>query len=220
MEKERFFETTKGIARLVQQEQDGKYWLDVYLGDQYIGIAECTLEDCDEYIDEQVEELLSEKEDYIIDDNLKEFLAHRNKELHRYRPELTLVVNTDEDGFYIDIKKGDKNTLFTNCIESVEDLESELYDACYTLIKAYYVVSYVGLSDNEQDADGYNQTKLFNEIESAENYVDKLCEQEMETQKDSNPKHSVDDDGKHIISWAGDSEKVIIEIHKEYLNYL
>lgn len=64
MDKERLFETTKGIARLVQQEQNGKYWLDVYLGDQYIGIAECTLEDCDEYIDVQVEELLSEKESY------------------------------------------------------------------------------------------------------------------------------------------------------------
>lgn len=81
-----------------------------------------------------------------------------------------------------------------------------------------YIVAYVGLSDNEQEANGFNETKLFQSKELADKHAKELVEREVAEHDDTSWK--IDEDGRYIIMWAGGFEKVIIEVHEEYINYI
>lgn len=86
--------------------------------------------------------------------------------------------------------------------------------------KKVYVVSYLGLSDNDEDANGYLELKVFDDREKAKAYFDMLVSNEIECLCSEQREYTVhqNEDGLCHFSWSGLSEQVIIKILEETVN--
>lgn len=143
-------------------------------------------------------------------------LREINRQLQTARPDLKLILKLEDGTMSIYLKKGSEESLFTNCIDNDDQLQTELYDALTSLLTKQFIVSYVGLSDSEQEADGFCETFACATKTIAEEKALALYNEEVEMHEDS--KQSIVDD-KYIVEWAGGSEKVIIRIHEKYMEW-
>lgn len=136
-----------------------------------------------------------------------------------------IEVVEDED-IYFDIKIINRNAKSPNRYASGL-VESEL-DAAVDEVIAYitgivsaidqreiYIVSYVGLSDDDCSADGYCEVKPFYDIDKAREYMRTLAENELEEQKDFHPETVVSEKNLIAIEWSGGSQRLHIELHKK-----
>ena len=78
-----------------------------------------------------------------------------------------------------------------------------------------YVVTYVGLSDSEYEANGYSDCHVYNDRDAALAKLKELRDAEIETLKDEGRDYEVlkDEDDECRISWCGHGEQVRIEVH-------
>lgn len=154
----------------------------------------------------------SELEEYIELD-LYNSLLEANDVTGRIR------VRRDGDGGYeMVLENGDNSTPISNGLNENE-LADEVASFAHDLIRMYYVVTYVGLSDSDPDGNGYCEVKICFERHMAERVAKEWADREMEEQKDFAPSMITDKD-KRVISWAGGSEKVIIGIHEERIKWV
>lgn len=79
-----------------------------------------------------------------------------------------------------------------------------------------YVVTYVGLSDSEYDANGYSKCHVYGSKEAALAKLKALRNAEIENCKAEGRRYEVlkDEDDECRISWCGDEEQVRIEVHE------
>ena len=76
-----------------------------------------------------------------------------------------------------------------------------------------YIVTYIGLSDNDPDGNGYCEIKAFDTHERAVDTMESMVLAECEEQRDFTPRVERGTDVA-IVSWNGGSDSVIIRIHE------
>lgn len=131
-----------------------------------------------------------------------------------------IIVKKNKDRFYsVSIKHGnDVEEFADNYLE--DELSGCIHDAWSIISKRgnnnkCYIVSYVGLSTSESDANGYNEVFLFDSFEDARKKMLALFESERESVTEmgdipyANYKYNY-----ACVSWAGGEEEVKIYIHE------
>lgn len=81
---------------------------------------------------------------------------------------------------------------------------------------ALYAVSYVGLSDNDYDANGYSEVAIYPDMDAAKAKLKQWRENEIAELKQNDMDYELLEDTpeKCRISWYGNGEQVRIEIHE------
>ena len=79
-----------------------------------------------------------------------------------------------------------------------------------------YVVTYVGLSDSEYDANGYSECKICKTKEDAKQKLKEWRDNEIECLKAEDREYEIleDEDDECRISWCGHGEQLRLEIHE------
>lgn len=134
------------------------------------------------------------------------------------------IVITEADGFYRGtIVKGDgsEEVYADNYYESeLEELVHDTVEYVKGFVKEFdglklFIVTYVGMSDNEYDANGYCEVKPFFSKKKAEEYMQELVSNELESQKEFKPE-IVENEPNHIrIEWSGGYEQLRVELHEK-----
>ena len=83
-------------------------------------------------------------------------------------------------------------------------------------LKEMYVVTYVGLSDSEYDANGYCKCKLCATKNDALRKLKEWRDNEIENLKSEGRDYEIleDEEDECRISWCGHGEQLRLEIHK------
>ena len=83
-----------------------------------------------------------------------------------------------------------------------------------------YVVTYVGLSDSDYNANGRCEVNVFLSIEDAQCFLKKCKEDEIKYLKEEQREYEILEDlpDKCHLSWAFYGEQVIIEIHSKMIS--
>lgn len=127
--------------------------------------------------------------------------VRHDKEYEDLEPNLYEVYVTD----------GKNDTPMTNGLTE-EELADVILETFNELVRHCYVVTYVGLSDSDADANGYCAAIVYANRKIAEDKVMQLIEEELNTHdEDINVRR---ENGKIVISWAGGTERVLISIHE------
>lgn len=86
--------------------------------------------------------------------------------------------------------------------------------------KDLWVVTYVGLSEEDSDANGYTEVKVFDNINDAKSKLQEWRNAEIENLVDEERDYEilVDEKFEVRIGWCGQSEQVRILVHKVELN--
>ena len=79
-----------------------------------------------------------------------------------------------------------------------------------------YVVTYVGLSDSDYDANGYCDAYVFGALDDAKAAMRRLREKEIDYLKEDNRDYEIleDEDDMCRLSWCGHGEQLRIEVHE------
>ena len=79
-----------------------------------------------------------------------------------------------------------------------------------------FVVTYVGLSDSEYEANGFSECMIATSIEGAREKMKSWREREIEHLKSENRDYEIleDEDEECRISWCGHGEQLRLEIHE------
>lgn len=111
--------------------------------------------------------------------------------------------------------------------EFVGEYNDKIYDGGWWSVlirdckdeKRTYVVTYVGLSDSEYNANGYSECHLYCDKEAAFAKLKALRDAEIADLKEQGRDYEIleDEEDKCRISWCGHGEQVRIEVHKEKL---
>lgn len=77
-----------------------------------------------------------------------------------------------------------------------------------------YVVTYVGLSDSDYDANGYCDCYVFGSLDDAKTALKKLRDNEIMYLKEDNREYEIleDEDDVCRISWCGHGEQIRLEV--------
>ena len=77
-----------------------------------------------------------------------------------------------------------------------------------------YVVTYVGLSDSDYDANGYCDAYVFGALDDAKAAMRRLREKEIDYLKEDNRDYEIleDEDDKCRISWCGHGDQIRLEV--------
>ncbi len=83
-------------------------------------------------------------------------------------------------------------------------------------MKNLYVVNYVGLSENEYDANGYTNNKVCSTLDAAKAKMKEWRNQEIEHLKNEGNDYEIleDEDDECRISWCGGSEQLRLSVNK------
>ena len=108
-----------------------------------------------------------------------------------------------------------ENTDATDPYNMIKDIKVELEYG-----EVVYVVSYVGLSDSEYDANGYCENAVYDTIDAAKAKLQSWKENEIQNLQDEGREYELlkDEDDEVRIGWCGYSEQVRLEIHKVVFN--
>lgn len=128
-----------------------------------------------------------------------------------------IAVGDDGEGFYEMSVKDGNNVTPVSCGLNEDELADEIITCYYEMVRDKYVVTYVALSDNEPDGNGYCEVKICSERNVAERVLKDWLAAEVAEHDDV---HVTNDNDKSIISWAGGAESVIISIHKKRVNWV
>lgn len=146
--------------------------------------------------------------------DLKEYvrLDFYNNELKEAGVSASMSIDDDGDGCYeLTVKEGDHNAPIS-CGLSEDELADEVIHVAYEMMRKRYVVTYVGLTDDDAFGNGYCEVEVCSERHIAERIAKEWSENEMEVQKDSKPTMEQNGDVR-VISWA--ECQVIITIHEK-----
>jgi len=146
--------------------------------------------------------------------DLKEYvrLDFYNNELKEAGVSASMFIDDDGDGGYeLAVKEGDHEAPIS-CGLNEDELADEVIHVAYELMRKRYVVTYVGLTDDDAFGNGYCEVEVCSERHIAERIAKEWEENEMEVQKDSKPTMEQNGDVR-VISWAGC--QVIITIHEK-----
>ena len=110
----------------------------------------------------------------------------------------------------------------------VDEYNDEIYDGGWFVVlirdheddepkKTVYVVTYVGLSDSEYDANGYSECRVYSDKEAAIEKLKALRDNEIAELEEQGRDYEIlkDEPMECRISWCGHGEQVRIEVHKE-----
>lgn len=122
-----------------------------------------------------------------------------------------IYVGDDGDGGYEMCVKDGEHTTGISCGLNEDELADEVITCYYEIVRKIYVVTFVQLSDEEPDDNGYCKVKVCAERHIAERVLKEWLADEI-TEHDE-PK-VFNSDGKSIISWNCGLQKVIISIHE------
>lgn len=163
-----------------------------------------------------------------IENDWRESLKTANLRLKKKNMEI-VVTEADEGYFNIDIyslkEHRSLNDFVSNDFE--EELEADIREAYLEALKMaengsnkLYIVTYVGLSDNDDEANGYSEVKAYNSLDKAKAKLKRYKNCEINDIKDRGDEYEIltDTDMECRISWGGGSEQVRILIHEVALN--
>lgn len=84
-------------------------------------------------------------------------------------------------------------------------------------MKKIFIVTYVGLSADEADANGYCEAKAFAKYEDAKAYFEELISNEMECQKEFDPVIETHREREASLTWSGFGQGLKLKIHESNL---
>lgn len=115
-------------------------------------------------------------------------------------------------------KYGEDDEEYLDRLEEYEAMMEQEYDLPHR--KQIYTVSYVGLSDSEDDANGYCETYVYRSQEKAEAKMKALRDNEIENCKAEGHDYEIlEDEGMRFrMSWCGGTEQVRITIMDDYMS--
>lgn len=153
----------------------------------------------------------------------KSALTLTNSDLHS--DDCEIILSENESGFYhINIRHGEDIEEFADNI-----FEDELTD---TIIMArsraieklregnIFILSYIGLSDSDPDGNGYNEVKAFRNYQDARERMQLYIKSELEQIEEMGYEPNVleDEEDFYHVTWAQDTEQVIIRIQEVELH--
>ena len=80
----------------------------------------------------------------------------------------------------------------------------------------HYVLTYVGLSDSDYEANGYSEVYLFDTLEDAQSKLREIAVNELDYHESEGSKCEVLEafDNEFRMSWDGDGEQIRLQIHE------
>lgn len=168
---------------------------------------------------------LADVEDWWEDSAMtwEEALSAANESVEKYG--YAIAIRKKEDGFYdCTLTHDGKSELYADNY-SESELQELIADAWSEierrLDERIFVVSYVGLCDDEEDADGYNECKAFFSKEKAIAYAKKLKENEVSFLEDEKYEYKVVSDNEEDwrVSWNNGASHVRIFVHECNLEF-
>lgn len=80
----------------------------------------------------------------------------------------------------------------------------------------HFILTYVGLSDSDYEANGYSDVFLFNTYEEAKERMKLLIKNECEYLKEEGHEYEIleDTEDEFRMSWSGHGEQIRLQIHE------
>lgn len=149
--------------------------------------------------------------------------------LHRYFGELNACIHP-YDCITADIEDEDGNKVFTPAearyYDALADIARDVCEAHDVDIAEWvmsdptpprplYIVTYVGLSDDNPDANGYTKVYRYYNYTDAVKARERMAEEEMQTQHEAGfePRLVRESEAKWRVLWCGDCQQVILQLH-------
>lgn len=79
-----------------------------------------------------------------------------------------------------------------------------------------FILTYVGLSDSDYEANGYSEAFIFDTIEDARQHLKMLAESERFNCDDEGSEYEIlkDTEDEYRMSWSGHGEQIRLQIHE------
>lgn len=128
-----------------------------------------------------------------------------------------IAVEHIDDSYAVYITLGDNKVMMSCGLyeRELRDNVKEIYD---DITRTYYAVTYTGLSESERDANGFTTLNVCSSYLRAKELMDKWIHEEIEDKERDYVVTRKDNCCR--ISWAGNTEQVVIALRKIHISYI